>query len=54
MVVTVHTLRGRGRASGLEITSQAALVWSVHNGQVIRIVGYNEPREALKAAGLEE
>jgi hypothetical protein len=45
---------GRGRSSGVGVEAQSALLFTVRDGLVVHIQGYSDPREALKAVGLEE
>ena len=54
-VISVATVRGRGRASGVEIelTDQAGL-WTIHEGKIVRVVWFPTRAEALEAAGLSE
>ena len=52
-VVSVSTMRARGRASGLDVERRAAGVWTVRNGRVVRVVWFPSRQEALEAAGLE-
>jgi uncharacterized protein len=40
--------------SGVELVVDTATILDVHDGRVVRIQGYMNPAEALKAAGLEE
>jgi ketosteroid isomerase-like protein len=52
-VVSIETVRGRGRRSGLETEAHYASIWTFANGQVTRVeIGF-DPDEALKAVGLE-
>jgi ketosteroid isomerase-like protein len=53
-VVVIESLRGRGRGSGVETRSRSASVWTVRDGQIIAMATYYDPREAFKAAGLEQ
>jgi ketosteroid isomerase-like protein len=53
-VVSVVTRHGRGRASGLEVEMPAALVWTVRDGKVVRVVWFKSRGDALEAAGLQE
>ena len=53
-VVSIQTVRGRGRGSGLETRGRSGSIWTFANNRVTRVeMGY-EPAEALKAVGLEE
>ncbi len=54
MIVVVMQVRGRGRGSGVELSNRVAWVCSFRNREVARIVVFEEPEEALKAAGLSE
>jgi ketosteroid isomerase-like protein len=51
-VVVFLTSRGRGRASGIEVSRRLAQVCTVRDGQVVKIVGYDDRQQALAAAGL--
>ena len=52
-VVSVGTDTGRGRASGIEVQQQVAGVWTVRDGQVVRVVWYPTREEALRAANAD-
>ena len=51
-VVYTARMRERGRASGVEVTTQIALVWTLRDGKVIHLSVYQTSDEALKAVGL--
>ena len=51
-VVMFLTSRGRGRVSGIEVSRKIAQVCTVQDGQVVKIVGYDNREQALEAAGL--
>ena len=53
-VVAVVTRRGRGRSSGAEVDFHVALLWTVRDGKVTRVVWFPTREEALDAAGVEE
>jgi ketosteroid isomerase-like protein len=53
-VVVFLTSRGRGRISGIEVSRKLAQVCTVRDGQVIKIVGYDNRAHALEAAGLSQ
>jgi ketosteroid isomerase-like protein len=53
-VVSVVTRRGRGRASGAEVELSVALVWTLREGKVVRVVWFESVEEALEAVGLGE
>jgi hypothetical protein len=49
------TTRARGRKSGAEVElKRNAGVWTVRGGQVVKVVWFSTPEEALEAAGLRE
>lgn len=51
-VVAIITLRGRGRGSGVETESRGAMVWTVRDQRVVRVVVYPDAEEALESVGL--
>jgi len=53
-VVLVGRVHERGRASGIEVESRGAAVWTLREGKIIRFKIYQSSDEALKAVGLEE
>ena len=53
-LVSVHTVRGRARHSGIETEGPVAYVWTFRNGKVIHFQSYRDPKEALEAVGLQE
>src|SRR6478672_8602584 len=53
-VVYTARMRERGRASGAEVTTKIALVWTLRGVKVIRLTVYQTSDEALKAVGLAE
>ena len=52
-VVSVVTRHGRGRSSGAEVEVQVALLWTVRDGKVVRVIWFPTRDEALAAAGAE-
>jgi ketosteroid isomerase-like protein len=50
-VVVIGVARGTG-ASGVPIELRQGYVWTVENGRAIRFRWFNDPDEALAAAGL--
>jgi ketosteroid isomerase-like protein len=52
-VVVSNTAHMRGR-DGIEAVARSALVNTVENGQITRLRMFQEPAEALEAAGLSE
>jgi ketosteroid isomerase-like protein len=53
-VVVVAQMRGRGRASGVEVAALGASVWTLRSGEVTGMTMYQTRGQALKAVGLEE
>lgn len=53
-VISVVTRRGRGRASGAEVEQPLALVWTIRNEKVVRVVWFPSREEALESVGLRE
>jgi len=53
-VVVIAKVRGRGRGSGLETRWSQGYVWTIERGQAIRFRWFNDPGDALKAAGVTE
>ena len=52
-VVTPFTNHLRGR-DGIEVRARAAFVWTIREGAIAHLCFYQERREALEAAGLQE
>jgi ketosteroid isomerase-like protein len=53
-VISKSVMRGRGRASGIELGDTLYAVWTFREGKIVRVVWFPTHAEALKAAGLEE
>jgi ketosteroid isomerase-like protein len=53
-VVAVVTRHARGRASGVDVEAPLALLWTVREGKVVKVVWFATREEALEAAGLSE
>jgi ketosteroid isomerase-like protein len=52
-VVSVSTVRARGRASGLDVEfSERFGVWTIRDGRITRVVWFPTRAEALHAVGL--
>lgn len=51
-VIVFVRVRGRGRGSGMEIDNLIAWVITYRGNQAVRIAVYEEPSEAIRAAGL--
>jgi len=53
-VISVVNRRGRGRASGVDVELHVALVWTLRDDRVVRVVWFPSRERALEAAGLSE
>ena len=53
-VVSVVTRHGRGRSSGAEVKIQVALLWTVRDEKVVRVIWFPTREEALAATGTGE
>lgn len=53
-VIVVARLVGRGKSSGIEVERTWAYVWTLRAGKALRMEGYADRAEALKAVGLPE
>jgi ketosteroid isomerase-like protein len=53
-VVVPLRLHMRGKGSGVEVEAQTTNVWTMRDGQAVRMAVYNDKAEALAAAGLSE
>jgi ketosteroid isomerase-like protein len=53
-VVVILTQRGRSQATGIPVEMRFAQVWTLSNGQGIRMQLYGSVEEALEAVGLSE
>jgi ketosteroid isomerase-like protein len=53
-VVLLGRVHERGRASGIEVDSSGAAVWTLSEGKVVRFEIYQSRADALEAVGLEE
>jgi ketosteroid isomerase-like protein len=51
-VVVLARLSARGRASGVSLVRRDGMVWTVRDGMVARLDYFNNPSDALEAAGL--
>jgi hypothetical protein len=51
-VVLFHREYHRGRSSGVELDLDAAVVFDLRDGRIVRIQGYMDRDAALKAAGV--
>jgi ketosteroid isomerase-like protein len=53
-VISIVSRHARGRASGIEVEGSFALLWTLRDGKVARVVWFLTRADALEAAGLSE
>jgi len=53
-VVVLQQERRRGRHSGVEVESETAVLFELHDGRVVRMQGFMDQAEALRTVGLDE
>jgi ketosteroid isomerase-like protein len=53
-VVVIARNRATGRGSGVELDQRFAFVWTVQQGKLVRLQVFEDRRDALEAAGLQE
>ena len=53
-VVVLQQEHRRGRSSGVEVESKTAVLFELRDGLVIRMQGFMDQADALRAAGLAE
>jgi ketosteroid isomerase-like protein len=53
-VLALAIVRGRGRASGIELSSRVAHLWEFRDEKVVAMVYYPEREEALAELGLRQ
>jgi ketosteroid isomerase-like protein len=53
-VIAVVTRHARGRASGVDVERPFAILWTLRDGRVVRVVWFLTREEALEAARLSE
>jgi ketosteroid isomerase-like protein len=51
-VIVIAQITGRGRISGLAIDWRQGYIWTIRDGQGVRFRWFNQPDDALAAAGL--
>jgi ketosteroid isomerase-like protein len=51
VIVLWHEV-GRGKASGVEVETRTAVVYTVRGDEVVEVQGYMDRRQALEAVGL--
>jgi ketosteroid isomerase-like protein len=53
-VVSLIRQRGKGRESGVAMTMEMAQIATIRDGKIVRFENYENPAEALEAAGLSK
>ena len=53
-VLVIGTLHGVGRGSGIDVGRRQGYLWTIRDGKAIRFQWFNDPAEALVAAGIED
>jgi hypothetical protein len=51
-VLTLGTIEGRGRGSGVEVKAEAAWLHTVKDGLIVHLLTFATWEEAIEAAGL--
>jgi ketosteroid isomerase-like protein len=51
-VVSLFRIRAVGAGSGVPVERDDAMVWTFHDGMLLRLDYFNDPAQALEAAGL--
>ena len=51
-VLVIGTLRGVGQGSGIDVERRQGYLWTIRDGKAVRFQWFNDPSEALEAAGL--
>ncbi len=51
-VVVIGTARGTSE-SGVQVTMRQGYIWTIREGRAVRFQWFNDPGEALRAAGVE-
>jgi ketosteroid isomerase-like protein len=53
-VVVIARITGTGKGSGVGMDFRQGYVWTLRDGKAVRFRWFNEPEQALEAAGLSE
>ena len=53
-VISTSRQQGRGESSGVAATLELANIFTLRNGQIVRLELYRDRDEAVEAAGLDE
>ena len=52
-VLAAITVRGRGHESGVDVGAAGATIWTIRDGEVVAVTGFQSKHEALEAASAE-
>ena len=52
-VVAIFRMRAKGRGSGAEVERRDAILYELRDDKIVRLDYYNDPSQALEAAGLK-
>jgi ketosteroid isomerase-like protein len=52
-VVAIFRMKARGRGSGAEVERRDAILYELRDDKIVRLDYYNDPSQALEAAGLK-
>ena len=53
-LVSIHRFRSKARYTGIEFDMPVTYLWTFRDGKVIHYRAYQDPKDALQAAALEE
>jgi ketosteroid isomerase-like protein len=53
-VVVIASVRARTARSDVELRWRQGFVWTIRDGKAVRFQWFNDPKEALAAAGMPE
>jgi ketosteroid isomerase-like protein len=53
-LITLDVVRARGKGSGIDMEARGAMLWTVHDGKIVRVKMFQTKDAALEAAGLSE
>jgi ketosteroid isomerase-like protein len=52
-VLVIGMLRGVGQSSGIDLGWRQGYLWTIRDGKAVRFQWFNDPAQALEAAGVE-
>jgi ketosteroid isomerase-like protein len=53
-LISIHGIHSRARHSGIEFNQPVTYVWTFRDGRIVHFRSYQDPSDALEAAGLRE